>query len=463
MFSEPFVVSIPETSLNRTGISAITGKLPVLQPNTKANNANIFFNLCVLNNAKFTDFLKAMNNYDVIIIGGGAAGFFAAINIAEFNPQLKIAILEKGKEVLTKVKVSGGGRCNVTHAEFIPQELIKNYPRGEKELLGPFHTFMTGDTIEWFEKRGVALKIEEDGRMFPQTNTSQTIIDCFINETKRLNIEVLRGQLVKKIESENNWKITTNQEVFFASKLLVASGSNTKIWKQLEQLGHSITSPVPSLFTFNIEDERLKDIPGVVAKNVIISLVESNLEASGPLLVTHVGLSGPAILKLSAFGAIFLAKKNYDFKIQINFINHTFQGCLDTLKEIKNTQSKKLVANSVQFELPKRLWRKLLIASNINEQLRWADANKIQLEYLAKQLTNAVFEVKSKSTFKEEFVTAGGIDLKEINFRTFESKRFKNLYFAGEVLNVDAITGGFNFQNAWTGAFIAAKAISNEN
>ena len=404
-----------------------------------------------------------MNNYDVIIIGGGAAGFFAAINIAEFNSQLKIAILEKGKEVLTKVKVSGGGRCNVTHAEFIPQELIKNYPRGEKELLGPFHTFMTGDTIEWFEKRGVELKIEEDGRMFPQTNTSQTIIDCFINETKRLNIEVLRGQLVKRIEEKNNWKITTNQEVFSASKLLVTTGSNTKIWRQLEQLGHSITSPVPSLFTFNIDDERLKNIPGVVVQNVTVGLVESNLEASGPLLITHVGLSGPAILKLSAFGAIFLANKSYDFKIQVNFIDHTFQDCIEMLKEVKKMQPKKLVANLVQFDLPKRLWKKLVTASNIDKQLRWADINKIQLEKLTKQLTSAIFEVKGKSTFKEEFVTAGGIDLREINFKTFESKRFKNLYFAGEVLNVDAITGGFNFQNAWTGAFIAAKAISNEN
>jgi predicted Rossmann fold flavoprotein len=463
MFSELDVVSIPDTSLRSDGISAITGKLPVLHPNAKASNAKIFFNLCVLNNAKFTDFLKAMNNYDVIIIGGGAAGFFAAINIAEFNPYLKIAILEKGKEVLTKVKVSGGGRCNVTHAEFIPQELIKNYPRGEKELLGPFHTFMTGDTIEWFEKRGVTLKIEEDGRMFPQTNTSQTIIDCFISEINRLNIEVLRGQLVKKIEENKNWTITTNQKMFSASKLLVTTGSNTKIWKQLERLGHSITPPVPSLFTFNIDDERLKDIPGVVAKNVTVSLMESRLEASGSLLVTHVGLSGPAILKLSAFGAIFLADKNYDFKIQVNFIDYSFQECLDILKEIKNAQPKKLVANSVQFELPKRLWKKLVIASTINEQLRWADVNKNQLEKLAKQLTYAVFEIKGKSTFKEEFVTAGGVDLKEINFKTFESKRFKNLYFAGEVLNVDAITGGFNFQNAWTGAFIAAKAISNEN
>ena len=463
MFSESFVVSIPDTSLRSTGISAIIGKLPVLHPNVRANNHNIFFKRCLLNNAKFTDFLKAMNNYDVIIIGGGAAGFFAAINIAEFNSKLKIAILEKGKEVLTKVKVSGGGRCNVTHAEFIPHELIKNYPRGEKELLGPFHTFMTGDTIEWFEKRGVALKIEEDGRMFPHTNTSQTIIDCFKKEVKRLNVKVLKGQSVKNIENDNNWKITTNKELFSASKLLVATGSNTKIWKQIELLGHTIVTPVPSLFTFNINDQRLQDIPGVVAKNATVCLIESNLEASGPLLITHVGLSGPAILKLSAFGAIYLANKNYNFNVRINFIDYTFKDCLDILKEIKHRQSKKLVVNSVQFDLPKRLWRKLVNVSNINNELRWADVNKVQLEMLAKQLTNAIFEVNGKSTFKEEFVTAGGVDLSEINFKTFESKRFKNLYFAGEVLNVDAITGGFNFQNAWTGAFIAAKAISNEN
>lgn len=402
-----------------------------------------------------------MMHYDVIIIGGGAAGFFAAINIAELNPSLKVVILERGSEVLTKVKVSGGGRCNVTHAEFIPQELTQYYPRGEKELLGPFHKFMTGDTIEWFEKRGVALKIEDDGRMFPETNTSQTIIDCFLKEVKDNKIDLLRNHPVKNIAHENEvWKITTNTSQFSSDKLLVATGSNSKVWKLIENLGHHIESPVPSLFTFNIKDKRIKDIPGVVAQDVEIKVVGSKLISEGPLLITHVGMSAPAILKLSAFGALEFAKCNYKFSIVVNFIKQDFESCFEYLKEIKHGLSKKIVCNAAQFGVPKRLWQQLVFAANINKELRWADLNRSQLEALASQLTKAVFNVDGKSTFKEEFVTAGGIDLKEVNFKNFESKYHENLYFAGEILNIDAVTGGFNFQNAWTGAFIAAQAIS---
>ena len=403
-----------------------------------------------------------MKHYDVIIIGGGAAGFFAAINTAEQNPKLNIAILERSNDVLTKVKVSGGGRCNVTHAEFIPTELVQHYPRGNKELLGPFHTFMTGDTIAWFEKRSVELKIEEDGRIFPVSNSSQTIIDCFLNEVKRFEIEVLKKHSVKNIVAQNNlWHIETNQGEFISEKLLVATGSNTKIWKLMENLGHTIIDPVPSLFTFNIKDKRIKDIPGVVAKNVAVKIIDSDLESEGPLLITHWGMSAPAILKLSAFGALELAKRDYKFKIEINFIKQTFDNCLKYLKEVKQSSTKKTVINSPQFELPKRLWQQLAFTSNINNEMRWQDLNKNQLDQLTNQLTKAVFNVDGKSTFKEEFVTAGGIDLKEINFKTYESKLHKNLYFAGEILNIDAVTGGFNFQNAWTGAFIAAQDISN--
>ncbi|EPR73827.1 hypothetical protein ADIWIN_1187 [Winogradskyella psychrotolerans RS-3] len=397
---------------------------------------------------------------DIIIIGGGAAGFFAAINIAEQHPELSVAILERGKEGLQKVKISGGGRCNVTHAEFIPSELVLNYPRGEKELLGPFHSFMTGDTIAWFEERGVELKIEDDGRMFPVSNSSQTIIDCFLNEAEKHNVDVLYNHSVKTVQAlENGFTIETSQGGFQCKKLLIATGSNPKVWKLLEDLGHTIINPVPSLFTFDIKDNRIKDIPGVVAKNVEIKVVGTDLESHGPLLVTHVGMSAPAILKLSAFGAVELAKMNYNFKIEINFIQLDFESCLEELKNFKQEFAKKTVIKLSQFDLPKRLWKQLVLASDISETTRWADLNKQQLEAFANQLTSAVFQVTGKSTFKEEFVTAGGIDLKEVNFKTFESKRIPNLYFAGEVINVDAVTGGFNFQNAWTSAYIASASI----
>ncbi len=403
-----------------------------------------------------------MKQQDVLIIGGGAAGFFAAINMAELNPELSITILEKAKEGLQKVKISGGGRCNVTHAEFIPAELTQNYPRGEKELLGPFHQFMTGDTIAWFEKRGVELKIEDDGRMFPVSNSSQTIIDCFLNEVQKLKINVQYSQNVTAIVVQNNSEgfiVSTKDETYQADKLLIATGSSVKFWKLVEGLGHTVVQPVPSLFTFDIQDERIRDIPGVVALDVGVSVVGTDLHSEGPLLITHVGMSAPAILKLSAFGALELAKRNYNFKIEINFIQQSFDDCLNHLKELKQQFAKKTVYKAAQLDLPKRLWRKLVLAAGISEADRWADLNKQQLEDLSNQLTSAIFQVTGKSTFKDEFVTAGGINLKEINFKTFESRIHKNLYFAGEVLNIDAVTGGFNFQNAWTGAFIVAKSI----
>jgi len=402
-----------------------------------------------------------MKEYNVIIIGGGAAGFFSAINIAEQNPELKVAVLERGSEVLTKVKISGGGRCNVTHAEFMPQELVKNYPRGEKELRGPFHQFMTGDTIEWFENRGVPLKIEDDGRMFPESNSSQTIIDCFLTEAEKHGVEILKNHAVKSIKHlETHYQIETTQGDFLAEKIVIATGSNPKIWKLLESLGHTVAKPVPSLFTFNIKDNRITDIPGVVALNVEVKVVDTNLWSEGPLLITHWGMSAPSILKLSAFGAIELAKRDYKFAIEVNFIRQDFDTCMDALKSLKLDLAKKSVFKSTQFDLPKRLWHKLVLASQMTEETRWADLNKKQLEALAGQLTEAIFNVDGKSTFKEEFVTAGGVNLKEVNFKTFESKKHESLYFAGEVLNIDAVTGGFNFQNAWTSGFLVSKAIS---
>jgi predicted Rossmann fold flavoprotein len=402
---------------------------------------------------------------DVIVIGAGAAGFFTAINLADKNPDLKILILERGKEVLTKVKISGGGRCNVTHAEFVPKELTANYPRGEKELLGPFHRFMTGDTIAWFEKRGVALKVEEDGRMFPVSDSSQTIIDCFQSEVDRLGVMVLTGQPVRTIQKDvQQWKVITTLDEFSAKAVVLATGSNPKIWKLLEGLGHSVVPPVASLFTFNIDDMRIKELPGVTANVRVKVISEKNkvlLESKGPLLITHWGMSGPVILKLSAWGARLLEPLHYRFTIQVNWLGDAdYQATQDVLKNLKISIGKKQISKNPQFELPKRLWKSIVNVSGILDETTWADLKKDESDALASELTRATFKVAGKSTFKEEFVTAGGVELKEVDFRTFESKYHEKLYFAGEVLNIDAITGGFNFQNAWTGGYIVAEAIS---
>ena len=396
-------------------------------------------------------------NYDIIIVGGGAAGFFSAINIAERNPKLKIAILERGKEVLEKVRISGGGRCNVTHACFIPNELAKFYPRGEKELRGPFHQFASGDTIEWFEKHGVELKIEDDGRMFPTSDSSQTIIDCFLKATQKLGISVLKGQSVQSIfKAGELWKIETQNESYLAEKLILATGSNPKIWDLLQTFGHAVVSPVPSLFTFNIKDPRIRELPGVSAM-ATVKVKDTKLTSTGPLLVTHWGVSGPAILKLSAWGARILFDKKYQFTIIVNWLNDvTLSEAEETLRELKAEHAKKAVSKKSPFEFANRLWESLVLASGIGSETKWADLSKVQLQKLASELTQGTFQVNGKSTFKEEFVTAGGVDLKEINFKTMESKLHPNLYFAGEIANIDAITGGFNFQNAWTSGFIVS-------
>lgn len=398
---------------------------------------------------------------EIIIIGGGAAGFFTAINAAEMDPAANITILERGNEVLSKVRISGGGRCNVTHAEFLPKELAKNYPRGEKELRGPFHTFRTGDTIAWFEARGVTLKTEEDGRMFPVSDSSQTIIDCFTQRTEELGIKLLKKQAVQEILPEGEkWKIITKKDEFEADKVVMASGSNPKIWNLLQRLGHTIVPPVPSLFTFNIKDKRIGDLPGI-ATNASVKIIGEKLESEGPLLITHWGMSGPAILKLSAWGARELSNLP-EFEIQINWLpDISSEEILERLKELKLKYARQQIFKYARFELPKRLWHSLVAASGIMETDRWAELTKSQLLELASQLVRGVFRVHGKSTFKEEFVTAGGVNLKEVNFKTFESKLHPRLFFAGEVLNIDAITGGFNFQNAWTGGFIVAKALNS--
>lgn len=407
---------------------------------------------------------------DILIIGGGAAGFFAAINAAEKNPKLKITILEKGKEVLSKVRISGGGRCNLTLAEFLPQNLVKNYPRGEKELLSPFHRFMCGDVMEWFESRGVALKTEEDGRVFPMSNSSKTIIDCFLKEIKKHNITLLTQQNVVDFCLVNNfWEVKTTHDVFSASKLVVTTGSNPKIWNLLGNLGHTIVKPVPSLFTFNTSDSFIKDLAGisVLAEVSLLDLQGVSLKVSNvsPLLITHWGFSGPAILKLSAWGARIMEMFDYQCVLQVNWLVHNTEiwnqeEAFSFLQTMKQHQARKMLQNTSLLHLPKRLWLLLLEKAELSPNSVWADLSKPQIRKLAETLTHSRFVINGKSVFKDEFVTSGGVALSEINFKTFESKLFKNLYLAGEVIDVDAITGGFNFQNAWTGAYLIAEALS---
>jgi len=405
------------------------------------------------------------HTYDILVLGGGAAGFFTAINAAGNAPSLRIAIVERGKEVLGKVRISGGGRCNVTHGEFVPSTLASCYPRGNKELLGPFHRFMTGDTMEWFEKRGVPLKTENDGRVFPKSNTSSTIVDLFLSEASRLGVEIIRQEPVRQIvKGDDHWQVITKNLMLKSRKLVVATGSNKAVWKILEGLGHTIVSPVPSLFTFNIQDSRITDLAGIAVNSELRVLDKKGreiMDSQGALLITHWGMSGPAILKLSAWGARLLAEVNYKFSLRVNWVDGATAGqVMETLEGAKFGQARKLVAGTALFELPKRLWRSLVKASGISPQTTWAELSKRAMMRLVNELTVAEFLVDGKSTFKDEFVTAGGVSLREVNFKTFESKLHRGLYLAGEVLDIDAITGGYNFQNAWTGGYLVASAIT---
>lgn len=397
----------------------------------------------------------------IIIIGGGAAGFFTAVTIVEKNPQVQVTILERGKDVLQKVKISGGGRCNVTHACFNNRDLVKNYPRGEKALMSPFSRFSAQDTIDWFKKHGVQLKTESDGRMFPTSDNSQTIIDCLYGAAIRGGVKILRGYRAESIQTvDNQFIIKTPLETFTADKVVIAAGSSNGMWDLIRGLGHTIVSPVPSLFTFNIKDERIKDLAGLSVSMAQIEVEGLKLSSNGPLLITHWGLSGPAILRLSAWGARLLFEKKYQFTIKINWTGfETLEDVKETLNQLKIETAKKNISNTPLFNIPNRLWQRFLTASSISTETKWADLNKKQLLTLAEQLTQCRYEVNGKSTFKDEFVTAGGVNLDEVNFKTFESKLIPNLYFAGEILDIDAITGGFNFQAAWTGGWIVGNAI----
>lgn len=401
----------------------------------------------------------------LVVVGGGAAGFFCAINAARMNPQLKVTIVEKSNKVLSKVKVSGGGRCNVTHDCTDIQELVKRYPRGQNFLKKSFHWFNTIHTIDWFKERGVLLKVEADGRMFPSNNSSQTIIDCLLKELNQYKVELKLGFDVNSIEQANNqFKLkTADLRQLSADYLCIASGGYPKAtqFEWLKKVGHSIENPVPSLFTFNIPNNTITQLMGVSVELAQIKIISSKLNYAGPLLITHWGLSGPAVLKLSAYGARDLANTNYHFKILVNWLTQYNE---QTLKEewlhLRQQYSSNKIHNKNPFGLPNRLWLHLLTICNIQEELRWADINAKQQNQLIKNLTAQEFEVKGKTTFKEEFVTCGGIQLNEVDANSMQSKIIPQLFFAGEVLDIDGITGGFNFQNAWTSGFIAAKSIA---
>ena len=402
-------------------------------------------------------------NKKLVVIGGGAAGFFCAINAAALHHELEIIIIEKTTKLLSKVKVSGGGRCNVTHSCFSIAQMIKNYPRGEIFLKKAFHQFFTTDTIEWFKQKGVELKTETDGRMFPVTNSSQTIIDCLMKEVNASGIKILMNKEVKKLSMVNGqWSISfANDESMIADFICVASGGFAKSiqFNWLKELRHSIEEPVPSLFTFNIPNNPIEELMGIaVDANVKIS--GTKFSQHGPLLITHWGFSGPAVLKLSAFAARELHKENYDFKIIVNWLPaYNEQTLRDKFFLSRIDLAAQKIVNRNPFFLPQRLWDYFLQQSGINENIRWADLPAKQQNILIKILCMQEFHVKGKTTFKEEFVTAGGIKLNEIDANTMQSKIVPNLFFAGEVMDVDGITGGFNFQHAWTSGWISGKAI----
>jgi len=400
---------------------------------------------------------------NIIIVGAGAAGFFAALNIKSLLPHAEVVILEKTQQSLSKVKISGGGRCNVTHSCFEPNKLLKGYPRGNKELLGPFYKFQPRDMIRWLEERGVTVKAEDDGRMFPDSNSSQTIIDCFKAEAVKLGVVLRYGAEVVSIRRSNFWQVElSSRDVLDADSVLVATGSLQKSYRWIEEVGHSIVSPVPSLFTFNIQDERLEGLSGVSVADVEVGIL--GYQQRGPLLITHWGLSGPAILKLSAWAARDLHTANYEANLEICFLpSQTSDSLRKIFEEKRKSASKQLVLNDPPIGIPKNLWKRLLQASQIPETRIFAQLSKDELLRLIDQLLHSNFMVRGKSIYKEEFVTCGGVSLDEIDFRRMESKIVPGLYFAGEVLNIDGITGGFNFQNAWTTAWIASQAIANSN
>ncbi len=406
------------------------------------------------------------SNWDVIVVGGGPAGFFAAIRCAELNPKLNVLIIEKASQTLGKVVISGGGRCNVTHACFEPAQLITFYPRGGNELRGAFSRFQPKDTVEWFESRGVKLKAEADGRMFPVTDDSNTIAECLRGAAREAGVRVeLRTSLLKVEKgSRGGFRLEVRNEASALSlqtkKLLLATGSDRKILEIIQSLGHTIVEPVPSLFTFNIKDKRIGGLSGVSVENVTLKMGE--ITTRGALLITHWGLSGPAVLRLSAWGARELFEKKYRAKLSVNWLDdYSFDKALEIFqrnKDWKENVRKKVLTNPAFSQIPTRLWKQLV---HFIGEKNWGDVSKAELQKLAQELTAGEFEIQGKGQFKEEFVTCGGVSLKEVDFKTMQSRVVENLFFAGEVLDIDGITGGFNFQSSWTTGWLAGSELGS--
>jgi predicted Rossmann fold flavoprotein len=402
----------------------------------------------------------------IVIIGGGASGFFSAINIALQQKQANITILEKTNKLLSKVKVSGGGRCNVTHHCLDNNELITNYPRGNKELKQIFTQFNVEDTINWFKANGLDLKIEEDGRMFPITDNSETVINCFLSLAKTLNVNILTQCEVFAIEqTQNGFKLKTSKDYIVANSIICSIGGHNKLghYHFLKNLGHTIDEPLPSLFTFNLPNEAIKkELQGVSVKQAEVKIDTTKLSYTGPVLITHWGLSGPAVLKLSAFAAKVFYDLNYNANIQVNWVYPLKVSEVEMeLKSIQKTKHKAIPLTQTHFNLPKRLWEYICNKATITNTKPWAELSNKQINKLAEVLCKDTYSMQGKTTFKEEFVTCGGINLKEIDFKTMQSKLIPNLYFCGEVINVDGITGGFNFQNAWSTAWVCATNFTS--
>lgn len=402
-----------------------------------------------------------MRKKKIIIIGGGAAGFFCAANLDE--NKYSVTILEQNSEVLQKVKISGGGRCNVSHACFDPRELVSFYPRGNKELLSVFHKFQPGDTMDWFEKRNVALKIENDNRIFPESNSSQTIMDTLVNEVLNRKFEIKIQSVVLDISQENTqYLIKTHSGDYLADYVIYTTGSSPKSLRMIENLGHKIVEPVPSLFTFNIKNEVLKDLMGTSFPHAEVSIPELKMEESGPMLITHWGLSGPAILKISAWKARELADLKYRFAILVNFLGIDREDAEETFKNFRQENPKKSIGAAKIYDITTRFWHRILWISKVDLDKNISNITTKELQNILINLCENPMSVTGKSTYKDEFVTAGGVELKEIDFKNMSSKVLNNFYIAGEVLNIDAVTGGFNFQACWSEGWLMAQDLNSK-